>query len=124
MTVNHGAQAEGGPNGLRNFPVLEKATPYSVEGTLDSTPHQTFTIEVYRNLACDPSGYGQGQDRIAVTSLSTDAAGHAEFGVSLTAPAGEFVTATATDAAGNTSEFSPCVPAISEEEEADGSSSN
>ena len=120
VTPNHGAQADAGPNGLQNFPVLETATPFSVEGTLDSTPRQTFTIEIFRNPACDPSGYGQGQNRIAVTTLSTDAAGHAEFGISLTAPPGEFATATATDAAGNTSEFSPCIP-IAGEEEAGGS---
>ncbi len=109
VTPNHGPQPESGPNALRNFPVLETVTPYSVEGFLDSAPHTNFTLHFYSSESCDPSGYGQGQTRIAVTAVTTDASGHAVFGVSLTAPPGQGVAATATDAAGNTSEFSPCI---------------
>jgi hypothetical protein len=116
VTPNHAAQPNAGPNALQNFPVLETVTPFSVEGTLDSTPQRTFTLEIFASSACDPSGYGQGQSRIAVTTLTTDAAGHAEFGVSLTAPPGEWVAVTATDASGNTSEFSPCILVGTEEE--------
>ena len=119
VTPNHGAEPDAGPNARQNFPVLEIVTPFSVEGMLDSTPHTSFTLEIFASPACDPSGYGQGRSRIAVTTLATDAAGHAEFGVSLTAPPGEWVTATATDASGNTSEFSACVE-VSPEEEAGG----
>jgi hypothetical protein len=108
-TPNRATEAAGGSHALPNFPVLETATPFSIEGTLDSTPNLAFTLEFFSNPACDPSGYGQGRNRIATTTLVTDAAGHAAFGVSLTAQPGQWATATATDTAGSTSEFSPCV---------------
>jgi hypothetical protein len=91
------------------FPVLTRATPYSVEGTLDAAPSADYTIELFASPRCDPSGYGEGEAMIALTTFSTDPAGHAEFGVSLTAPPGQQITATTTDAAGNTSEFSSCI---------------
>lgn len=111
VTPNHGPEAEAGPNAWQNFPVLTNVTPYSVEGTLDGAPGETFTLQFFTNTACDPSGYGQGETRIAETTVTTDAGGHVAFGVSLTAPPGQGVTATATNASGNTSEFSPCIQA-------------
>jgi hypothetical protein len=116
VTPNHSGPGEGGPNAFQNFPVLTSVTPYSVEGTLDSAPGETFTLQFFTNMACDPSGYGQGETRIAETTVTTDAGGHVSFGVSLTAPPGQGVAATATDASGNTSEFSPCILAASGED--------
>jgi hypothetical protein len=91
------------------FPVLTRATPYSVEGTLDAAPSADYTIELFASPRCDPSGYGEGEAMIALTTFSTDPSGHAEFGVSLTATPGQQITATTTDATGNTSEFSGCI---------------
>ena len=116
VTPNHAGPGEGGPNAFQNFPLLTSVTPYSVEGTLDASPGETFTLQFFTNMACDPSGYGQGETRIAETTVTTDAGGHVTFGVSLTGPPGQGVAATATDASGNTSEFSPCVLAASGED--------
>ncbi len=117
VTPNHGPAEGAGPNSTQDFPVLDKVTPQSVEGTLDGPSQTAFTLQFFTNEACDPSGYGQGQSLIGVTAVATDAAGHASFGISLTAPRGQFVTATATGSSGNTSEFSPCVlPTVMEEE--------
>jgi probable HAF family extracellular repeat protein/parallel beta-helix repeat protein len=102
---------------LRNNGNLNQAAPalslaYSglgttvVRGTLTATPDTTFVVEWF---ADSDRGGGQGERLLGSLSLTTDASGQAPFreilsGINLTA--GQFVTATATDPAGNTSEFS------------------
>jgi len=60
-------------------------------------------------IACDSSGFGEGQTFIGTTDVTTDADGNASFGP-LPFPAADNseITATATDPDGNTSEFSQC----------------
>jgi titin len=90
-------------------PVLTAATTdgttTTVTGTLDSTPDTTFTLEVYANAPGDPPG--SGEVFLGTVVVTTDAAGHADFTATF-APVdpGWFLTATATDAANNTSPFS------------------
>ena len=108
VTANDPKDADTGPNGLQNFPVLTSVTGSGVEGTLSSAPNADYTIQFFANASCDPSGYGEGQTLIQTAVVSTNAAGSVSFGASMTVPPGQAVTATATDAAGNTSEFSPC----------------
>jgi hypothetical protein len=109
VTPNREPETPAGPNELQNFPLLTSVTAYSVEGTLESAPRRTFTVQIFTNQACDRSGHGEGQSLIGMTTVDTDESGHSSFGVSLTASPGQGVTATATDSARNTSEFSPCV---------------
>lgn len=107
-TSNDFQDADTGPNNLQNFPVLvstgsNRNGEELVNGTLNSTPNTTFTIEVYYDRG---SGY---QDFAGGTSVKTNAAGDAPFSVVDTI-GGKPVTlyyATATDEHGNTSEFSP-----------------
>lgn len=108
VTPNDPKDADAGPNGLQNFPILTSVTESGVEGTLSAAPSANFTIQFFANEACDPSGFGEGQTLIQTAVVSTNAGGSVSFGVSMTVPPGQAVTATATDAAGNTSEFSPC----------------
>jgi len=113
VTPNDPADADTGPNGLKNFPVLTSAVSNggvrTVFGTLDSAPNTTFSVEFFLNSTCDSSGYGEGQSFLGTVSVTTDAAGRATFQASVPPPSGAaFVTATATDPAGNTSEFSAC----------------
>jgi hypothetical protein len=64
----------------------------------------------------DPSFYGEGRIYLGSTSVTTPAfSGTASFTVSLSrgATPGDFVTATATDSNGNTSEFAQAVVVIS-----------
>src|SRR5207248_3124461 len=74
----------------------------------NSTANTTFTLDFYANAVADPSGCGEGQRYLGSAAVSTDGGGDASFNVTLAAAtvAGEFVTATATDPGGNTSEFS------------------
>jgi hypothetical protein len=117
VTLNSPAGVFTGPNQLQNFPVLFAAVTFqgntSVKGMLNSIPNTTFQLQFFSNPAPDPSGYGQGQALLATTAVATDAGGNAVFQLSFPAlPAGQAVSATATDPNGNTSEFSADVPVV------------
>src|SRR5262249_23279107 len=63
--------------------------------------------EFFFNTDMDSSGYGEGQTYLGFLSAKTDSLGNATFSTTLPAvPAGQFLSATATDPNGNTSEFS------------------
>ena len=84
-----------------------------ISGTLNSPPNRSFFVDVYRNLSPDPSGYGEGQFYVGTANLTTDGSGNGAF--TLTAAgnyAGQYFTATATSAGGDTSEFSANLLAV------------
>jgi hypothetical protein len=112
VTANDPLDADGGANGLQNFPVITRAGGTSAEGTLHSAPSTDYILELFSSPQCDPSGHGEGRTFFGATFLTTDASGNGSFSVGSSGPAplGHFVTATVTDPAGNTSEFSLCVP--------------
>ncbi len=116
VTPNDPGDADPGSNNLQNFPVLTSAltrtTGTTIAGTLNSVANTTYTVELFSNTACDSSGNGEGETFVGRTNVTTNAGGLATFSLALTTPipVGRVVTATATDAAGNTSEFSACVP--------------
>src|SRR5262249_21247395 len=115
-TPNDDCDLDTGPNLLQNYPVLERAATVGhrtkIRGTLNSAANSTFTLEFFENAVCDPSGFGQGERYLGSAQVATDASCNAilEVTVPVAATPGAFITATATDAAGNTSEFSACVP--------------
>ena len=108
VTANDPLDADTGPNNRQNFPILTAVSENSVEGFLKSAPNTSYTIQFFANTACHSSGYGEGESLVQTTVVSTNAAGLATFGVSLTVPTGQAVTATATDTVAGTSEFSAC----------------
>src|SRR5262249_38501829 len=64
-------------------------------------------LEFFANDTLDDSNFGEGQAFIGFTNVTTDANGNASFNSTFTTvSSGQFISATATDAAGNTSEFS------------------
>ncbi len=117
----HGAPND--PNNFQNFPVLSTAVEVggntNITGTLQSAPGSIYRIEFF---ASDPdpfSGIPEGQQFLGSSSVTTDANGKASISVSLNVSVanGRVVTATATDAIGNTSEFSaglavPTLPTV------------
>jgi hypothetical protein len=113
VTSNDSGDADTGPSGLQNFPVLTSAISgggSTVQGTLNSTANTTFRIEFFSNPTCDPSGHGEGQNFLGFASVTTtgnDAAINVVLPVAVTP--GQFITSTATDPTDNTSEFSQCV---------------
>lgn len=119
-TPNDAGDTDTGANLLQNFPVITSAVQNEaneglVHGTLDSLPLTDYIVRLHHTDTCDPSGFGEGAYE-EETTVTTDAAGHATFTFDLPfLPAG-FVTATATDPNGNTSEFSACAPIVSDDE--------
>lgn len=115
VTPNDIGDVDTGTNGLQNFPVLTLAsftgdTVLSVEGTLNSVASKTYAIHLYGNDSCDPSGYGEGQVFLGEGSATTIPSGNVifNFGPISTSQRYLYITATATDPDGNTSEFSGC----------------
>jgi CSLREA domain-containing protein len=107
--------ADDGPNHLQNFPDLTgaDANTQTITGVLHSSPGD-FQIDFYLNATCDGSGYGEGKRYIGRTTATANGSGDAAFTFSSSSvgfTAGQFITATATDVNGNTSEFSACLAA-------------
>jgi Periplasmic copper-binding protein (NosD) len=114
VTANDAGDGDAGPNNFQNFPVLSAATSNGVStgvrGSLNSSPGTSFTIEFFASPACDGSGNGEGQTFLGATVVTTDGSGNAAIDVTPPAASlGQVLTATATDPAGSTSEFSGCV---------------
>ena len=120
VTANDPLDADLGPNNLQNFPALDLVFTgggmTTVRGRLNSTPNTLFRLQFFANAACDPAGDGEGETFVGEVDAMTGAGGDAIFAASFPArPATDVITATATDPAGNTSEFSACaalVPAV------------
>ena len=102
-------------NMAQNFPLLTQAVSgngTSVRGTLNSRPNQMFALQFFANPAADPSGYGEGQVYLGQMNVTTSNNCSTSFVASFPSqvPVGYVISATATDGANNTSEFSACIP--------------
>jgi hypothetical protein len=113
VSANDAADADLGPNRTQNYPVLTSVTgnggSTTFAGVLASAPNAAFDVEVFSSPDCDPSGFGEGKTFLGHFAVQTDAAGKASFAETLPVAVGDpYVTATATSASSDTSEFSPC----------------
>jgi len=113
-----GIVLEAGGNDNQPAPVLTGAAQLTsntvqITGTLTAAANATYTLELFDTLNGTPSG--QGQNFLGSLSVTTDASGIASFqsSYSLVRLTGASFTATATDAADNTSAFSNTVFAAS-----------
>lgn len=114
VTPNDPLDADSGPNDNQNFPVIDSAltteTSTTIYGMLNSLPGTSFQIQFYSSDTCSPSGYGNGEEYLGLLDVITNGSGDAPFAFSPASPvnAGRFITATATDLSGNSSELSLC----------------
>lgn len=112
VLANDTGDGDTGENGRQNHPELW-AVRNPTTGTgflrvrLDSQPG-TYLIQVFSNTACDPSGYGEGRQMILEDSITVTSGPLEKVYEYAPLVVGLKVTATATDASGNTSEFSNC----------------
>ena len=85
----------------------------SVAGALTAAANATYTIQFFANSSLDLAGHAEGQVYLGSMTVTTNNAGVASFNQALPypSPAGAIVTATTTDAAGDTSEFSTPITA-------------
>ena len=122
-TANDTLDADTGPHGLQNFPVLSSAgilgDEVQIFGSLNAAVETEYIVDFYTSDACDGSGNGEGQAWLGFSRVATDAAGDAGISVNTLlgsireaqTPVGSHITATATGTDG-TSEFSACVEAV------------
>ena len=99
-------------NNNQAAPVLDSAIAYAhriiVSGTITSAPNADFTIDLFVSSSAGP----QGERYLTSINVATDANGFAAFRTRIYGSfVGEWVTATATDSAGDSSEFSVPVEA-------------
>jgi len=118
FNANIPCDSSSGDNMLQNYPVLSQAVTGNgtgIRGTLNSRPNATFLLQFFANPACNAHGYGDGQFYLGQTTVVTSNNCNVSFVANLPASTavGYVVTATATDSANNTSEFSACVPITS-----------
>ncbi|HUG99576.1 MAG TPA: Calx-beta domain-containing protein, partial [Gammaproteobacteria bacterium] len=112
--TNDPLDADAGANDLQNHPVLATATrngaSTDVLGMLSSAANTSYRVEFFASTYCATDGRGNAQHVLGDTQVMTDGAGEAALAVFLPAvPAGQFVSAVATDPEGNSSEHGPCV---------------
>lgn len=102
--ANDAGDLDVGANTVLNHPVITGVAPagggsYTISGTAPSSA----TVELFLSDG-DPSGHGEGKAFLGATTADPGGS----FVTTLTlAPTGAALTATATDLAGNTSEFGP-----------------
>jgi uncharacterized repeat protein (TIGR01451 family) len=102
-----------GPNNLQNYPTLTAAivdvpsNTTQIKGSLNEVASGPYTIQFFSNPTGDPSGHGQGLTYLGQTTV-TVSNGTANFNYTLSTAltSGAHISATATSASGNTSEFS------------------
>ena len=118
VNANIPCDTSSGDNMLQNYPLLSQAVTGNgtgIRGALNSRPNATFLLQFFANPACNAQGYGDGQFYLGQTTVVTSNNCNVSFVANLpsSTTGGYVVTATATDSANNTSEFSACVPVTS-----------
>jgi len=114
VTGNDSHSHNSGPNNWQNTPVLNNVTVLGSSDALSfsfsnsSTPNMVYRFEFYANPAKDPSGSGQGMVFLGYVYVLLDGNGNASVATFDYTPIKGMgvISATATDANGNTSEFS------------------
>ena len=113
VTSNDPNDVDTGDNNLQNFPLITSAAPngnsITINGTLNSVANTQYRIELFSSPTCNPSGNGEGKNFLGAATASlagNDGIFNATFPVNVL---NTYITATATDPSGNTSEFSPCM---------------
>lgn len=108
------------PNNYRNYPIISSAEGSSTIGTITGylrSTNDTYSIEVHSSPTCEAGG-AYAHNPIGTTVITnTDATHHYDgtgtFSFNILSPlslSGRYITATAIDSSGNTSQFSACQP--------------
>ncbi|HEX6097942.1 MAG TPA: Calx-beta domain-containing protein [Thermoanaerobaculia bacterium] len=120
VTPNDPLDADTGANQLQNFPVITSAArtvggAAVITGTLNSEPSTQYRIQLYFNIGCNASGFGEG-GYVTEATVTTDATGAAAFTFNLPSLPAGFVSALAWRTSNdNVSEFSQCVQVVTED---------
>jgi uncharacterized protein (TIGR02145 family) len=122
VTWNDDGDGDDGSNNLQNFPVLVSVAfspgTVTVNGNINSFTEGTYLLQFFASKAADELKYGEGQTYIGSETVSKGTGGNATFSASFSikSSSGQVITATATDAGNNTSEFSKIVGGLADQE--------
>jgi parallel beta-helix repeat protein len=112
VTANDVGDEDLGANELQNYPIItnsyiDGSGTLHVQAYLSSQASSPYFIQVYFSDTADPSGYGEGEEYWGGFMAWTDENGYVAL-EAIVLPIGRngYFTLTATDAWGNTSEFS------------------
>jgi hypothetical protein len=115
--ANDAGDADTGPNNLQNYPVLDNATAgatsLDLTVNLGSEPNRNYTVDLYANASCAANDHTRAERYLGSVPVTTDGSGNATLAASV--PISEpvaYVTATALDPTGNTSELATCIPVL------------
>ena len=122
-TPNDEGDGDAGANGLQNFPIVISAGPSlaaapeggtRVQGVLHGAPSGSYDLDFFANDACVrfPKDFLEGRTYLGSGVATTNEKGEGPFDITVPVGIGpgERVSITATDANGNTSEFSQRMP--------------
>jgi hypothetical protein len=119
-TINDPLDADAGANLSQNYPVVTEATSTQdstqISCSLNSTPNTLYHLEFFASPQQNPTGTAAGMYYLGSLSASTLTDGSATIQANLPVvlTPDYLLTATATDPAGNTSEFSSALqPSLS-----------
>jgi hypothetical protein len=116
VAPNDSCDTDSGANMLQNFPVLSRAEvaggQVSLRGELNSTQNQRFTLQFFATDVPGAFGHGFAHHYLGQASITAGTGCLASFSAILPLVDGlpRYVSATATDESGNTSEFSAAIP--------------
>jgi titin len=114
VTPNDAGDIDAGTNDLQNFPAITSAKSNGsvthVKGTVSGRLSTKVVVEFFSNPSCDPSNHGEGKRFLGRRTISTGASGTGSFDIAFPVGTtiGHRITATETNTAGSTSEFSLC----------------
>ncbi|HEY9816116.1 MAG TPA: Calx-beta domain-containing protein [Candidatus Obscuribacterales bacterium] len=109
QTPNDALDADIGPNGLQNTPILDVANGTTITGTFNSNPFINAVIDVYASSLPN----GQGAVYLGSQAVTTNGDGDATFSLEAPSVFGRpHIIATATSEAGSTSEFSASIQRV------------
>ena len=119
-STSYSLTANPPPNGYLNYPIIDGVVGSSSRGTITGNlraTNGTYAIEVYSSPTCEAGGAFAHNPRGSTAVAGQDSAHHydgtGDISFDFTSPfslTGRYITATATDAYGNTSQFSACKP--------------
>jgi len=123
VTANDWKDGDEGANLLQNFPYLQWARENAdsnavhVIGSLAGKSNTEYRLEFFANSLCHDSGHGEAEDLwVDDVRLTTDGSGYLAFDLWLDliviGARPNYMSATATDPNGNTSEFSNCLAVL------------
>lgn len=122
VSVNDANDGDGSANRTQNFPSIFAAKTTGgttrIGGNFNSTPQTAFQLDFFAGSHCNagrPDNFGEGENYIGSTDVTTDVHGNTAWGFVPSSPVGggQYITATATKKIGSipaeTSEFSQCI---------------